>query len=55
MTFLDRYCEEVLSGKIVWRRNSCLMILGLAPLLDESVSARYMTGAPILAIRFCTT
>jgi len=41
-------CLNWIVGHIVWRRNACLVTLGLAPLLEEEVAARYMTSsAPI--------
>jgi hypothetical protein len=41
-------CLNWILGHIVWRRNTCLVTLGLAPLLEESIAARYMTGSPAI-------
>jgi hypothetical protein len=38
-------CLNWIVGHIVWRRNTCLVTLGLAPLLEELVAARYMTDS----------
>lgn len=42
-------CLNWILGHIVWRRNSVLEALGLAPLWDEEVSALYMSGSSPLA------
>jgi len=45
---LKANCLNWIVGHIVWRRNTCLVTLGSAPLLEESVAARYMTGSPAI-------